>query len=154
MIVSANIIDGYAFQITKSDEGYIPDRFKSELTTGKNGAKFRIVEFFPETVFINIPYPVGLYTFTGKRTYTPKSKFYGLYEHGFSIDAEFGTVAPLSQLKIEKPYNWIKPDNGQFVANHIPQLFGTLQGLTIVGVSGEFNWRNRTFTGYIYTGEL
>lgn len=153
MIVSANSESGYLFSLSAEDFTYMPEGFKSALTPADGGLTFKGQGGASGLLIIGQEFcSVKGVPVLAKKTYTPKTKFSGLYDHKVTVSSEFGNLIAIAEAATPKVYNWIKSDGRMFIANHVPQLFMGFQGSVITGIDGVFDWKKRAFFGSIFVG--
>lgn len=153
MIVQADLTNGYRFKIDSGELKYINSGFKSSLVPCGDGLVYTSQSSISSTLIISQPF-CSIYgsPFLAKKTYAPKSKMIALYDHELTINAEFNAICTIAEAGLIKPYHWVKSDGSEFHCNHIPQLWQKLNGLFIIGVSGDFDWKRRIFSGALYCG--
>lgn len=153
MRVSADLKNGYKFNIQAQDLAYLPCGFKSYLTPDAGGVIFKSQAVLSDLLVIGQPFcNVAGVLIPAVKTYTPKTKFIGLYDHKVTISAEFGSLISIADATRPRSYQWIKSTGKTFHANHIPQLFQGFNGSIISGLDGTFDWKSKTFAGIIYAG--
>lgn len=156
MKVSANPIDGYIFNSAPEDAPYLNERFKSGVIGIAGGLTLKSQESAPECYISGVPYNVWAQfkVITSTKTFCPITKAAGLFELGYGVSVELNEIQTLAQLAVRKSYQKISSNGRAFYANHIPQLFQSFQSGVIVGVEGEYRFRDGSFFGYISIGSL
>jgi hypothetical protein len=154
MIVNADVINGYSFQILPEDLKFLPFGFKSLLEPISTGLGFKSVNQVPEILVLGLPFEVSGLPVTPIKTYYPETKFKALSDHQMTVSAEFGSVVPIAKAAIPASYQRIGADGYGFFCNHIPQLFQKLTEGQISGVCGEFDWMRKQFRGQLYFGGI
>lgn len=154
MIINADAINGYTFQIEPKDTPYIDVNFKTSITPRAGGYGFIVEDMAPDFYVKGQAYVFFDSIITGVRTYQPETKFKGLYDHGYTIDVDNNRIITLASAAIQPGYKKITTDGKLYRCDHIPQLFMMLDGNLITGVYGEYNFRNNSFFGLLNVGDL
>lgn len=153
MRVSADLQNGYKFNIDSDDFNYLPLGFKSLLTPDSGGVIFKSQAAISDLLVIGKPFcNVAGVLVQAVKTYTPKTKFTALSDHKVTTSAEFGSIISIIDATRPRSYQWIKSTGKLFYANHIPQLYQSFNGSIISGVDGVFDWKGQSFSGAIYFG--
>lgn len=152
MKVSADLKNGYLFELENDDFNYIPRAFLSSLTPVLNGLAFQSVEDLPDLFVSGLPVITGVLPLVPTFTHIARNKNQELIDHNLVVDGNSGLIVSLQTIALMRPDQRMVSSGRQFEANHIPQIMRGFSGAKIHGVNGRFNWKRRYFYGDLFFG--